>query len=152
VGGCSRPLNHYSITPSLQFATLPAQLGEKRFALTRDLPLQLLSAVAIAASPRLCPVFVSAISSRMGILNRQQLEVFFPIWTFLLEWWIAETSFHPRRYASRIDPRLRHVVLILAAGDRALAERLIIDRPKQRLFLPWFNASFDEIAHGDRPR
>src|SRR6476646_11059844 len=42
-------------------------------------------------------------------------------------------------------------MLVFVAGDRALAERVLIDRRQQRCVLARFNASCDEVTHTERP-
>src|SRR6476660_2246785 len=42
-------------------------------------------------------------------------------------------------------------MLVFVAGDRALAERVLIDRRQQRFVLARFNASCDEVTHTERP-
>jgi len=83
------------------------------------------------------------------VVHTEKLEVFFPIRSLFLQRRIAETGFHPSRDAGLVDPRLLHIVLILVAGDRTLAESLPIDGVEKRVLLFGSNASFDQIAHSD---
>ena len=72
--------------------------------------LQVLRAIAVAAGPRLCSVFVPAIASRVRILYADQFEIFFPIRTLFRKRRIAEASFHPGRSSGFVHPRFAHVV------------------------------------------
>ena len=72
--------------------------------------LQSLRAIAVAADPRLRPVFVAAIAPRVRILHTEQLEIFLPIRTLFRERWIAEASFHPDRTSGIVHARFAHVV------------------------------------------
>jgi hypothetical protein len=93
---------------------------------------------------------VPAIAARVRVLHREQLEIFFPIRPLFVQRRVAKTRFHPGGDARLIDARLPHIVLILIAGDGAFAERVVIDRLKQRFFLAGFYLGFDEIPHRER--
>jgi hypothetical protein len=40
-----------------------------------------------------------------------------------------------------------HVLEIFIAGDGALSQCPFINGPRQSRFVPWFHASFNEVAH-----
>ena len=83
----------------------------------------------------------------MRVLHRQEFKIFLPIRPLFFQGRIAETGFRPSGDAGGVDPRRVHVVLVLVAGDRTFAECGAVDCLKQRLFMSWFDAGFNEVAH-----
>ena len=118
------------------------QFLEKRFALPREPLFKLLSAITVATGPRLCSVFVPARAAGMGVLNAEQLEILFPIWTFLRERWIAKARFNPGGDTLIIYPRLLHVVQVFVACDGTFSKRAIVDCANQIMFLADFTRAF----------
>jgi hypothetical protein len=112
-----------------------------------QLCLQFSGAVAIATGPRLGAVPVAASPPSVRILNREQLEVFFPIGTFFRERSRAETDFHPMNRSIVGEARTFHIIEVFVAGDGTLAERLIADRPEQVLFASRFHSSLYQVSH-----
>jgi len=98
-----------------------------------------------AAAPDFVPVAATAASVR--ILNLDQIEIFFPIRTFLIERRIAVTDFDPLHASIVKLPSLIHVSLVLVAGNRSTSERAIFDCALKRLFLAFFDSRCDEIPH-----
>ena len=71
--------------------------------------LKSLSAIAIAASPGLGSVCITAFLASTRIFDPEKIKVFFPIRTLFLQWRRAEADFHPGAGAVLGDPGLRHV-------------------------------------------
>jgi hypothetical protein len=115
--------------------------------LTAKSLLELFRAIAIAAGPRLDPVFVATIPTGMGVFDAEQMEIFLPIRAFLSERRIAKAALDPGRHAVFTYPRLIHVVQILVAGDRALAERSTFNCAEEITFLSSLQLGFYPIAH-----
>ena len=63
----------------------------------------------------------------MCILHAGQIEVLFPVRPFFLQWSWAIANFNPAHRIIRAHPSLLHVSQILALGDGALAESLLLD-------------------------
>ncbi len=108
---------------------------------------ELLSAVAVGASPRFGAVLVAAVFAIVGIFDAEQVKVFLPIRSFLLEWGGAKTGFDPVSGSVIREPRILHVVNILITGDGASAERAVVDRAEQVLLFAGFQACLHEISH-----
>lgn len=123
------------------------QFPQKRIAIRREPLLKCLCAITIATGPRLCSVLMPTIAARVRVLHAEQLEVLFPIRTFLSERRIAKASFNPGGGALVVHPRLFHVVQIFIARDGAAAQCAIIDDPKQITFFSGFHTGFHEIPH-----
>ena len=109
--------------------------------------LELLRAITLAAGPRFCSIFVTAIAARVRILHAEQVEIFFPIRPLFRERRITKTGLDPSRHALFVYARLLHVIEVFVAGDRALPERFIFDRTDKCAFLSRFYLGFYEIAH-----
>ena len=108
---------------------------------------KLLSAITVATGPWLCSVFVPARAAGMGVLNAEQLEILFPIRTFLRERWIAKARFNPGGDTLIIYPRLLHVVQVFVACDGTFSKRAIVDCANQITFPGRFHAGFHEVTH-----
>ena len=92
-----------------------------------------LRTVAVTTRPRLGAVLVSALGARVRVLDVFEVEELFPVRALFRERRCAEAGLHPLYAAVRELARLRHVAEVLVAGDRALAERAILDRAPERL-------------------
>jgi len=107
--------------------------------LSSEFFLQLFRAIAVAAGPKLCSVFMPAIAPRVRILYAEQFEILLPVRALFRERRLAEASFHPDRSFGFVYARLAHVVQILIAGNGAVpSEPLLIARMSGR-FLPDFS-------------
>src|SRR5437870_6675066 len=126
----------------LEIAFPRAKHLQKRFALCREPFFEFLRAIAVATRPRFCPVLVSAITAGVRILHAEQLEILFPIRTFLGERRIAKARLNPCREAVRIHPRLLHVMEVLVASDRTFPERLVFNCLEQSFFALLLNTPF----------
>src|SRR5882757_9637803 len=93
----------------------PAPRRQARF----ELP----GAIAADAGPWLGPVQVAAAAARVRVLHPVQHEVLLPVGPLLRERRRAKTRLDPPHSAIVADPRRLHVGEILAAGNRAPAER-----------------------------
>ena len=111
---------------------------------------QPLRAVAIAASPGFCAVFVAAIAARMGVLNPDQFEEFFPVRAFLLQWRWAVAYLHPFRGPIFSEAGLFHVVEVFVASDRPTTQRPVRDGPQESLLLSAFDPCLNEVAHDSK--
>ena len=96
-------------------------------ALTEPL-LQFPGAIAIAAGPRLGPVFMAAIPPRVSILHIQQLEIFLPVRPFFRQRRCAIAGFHPMRRPILSHARLLHVINIFIPPDRSTTQRPLFNR------------------------
>ena len=90
--------------------------------------LQLACAVALATGPGLGAVPVAAMAARVRILDGEQLEVLFPVGTFLGERGWAETDFHPPGGSITIQARMLHITEVFVARDRAASKGSVTDR------------------------
>src|SRR5947208_6673985 len=72
---------------------------------------------AIAARPRLGPIFVTTITARMRVFHRQEIKIFLPIGALFFQWRVTKTSLHPMRLTLGIHARHLHVVQVLVARD-----------------------------------
>ena len=93
------------------------ELLQKRFAGLGQSFFEPLRTIAIAARPRLGPVFVTTITTRMRVFYRQEIKIFLPIGALFFQWRITKTSFHPMRLAFSIDACHLHVVPVLVTRD-----------------------------------
>ena len=109
--------------------------------------LQLFRAIAVAAGPKLCSVFMPAIAPRVRILYAEQFEILLPVPALFRERRLAEASFYPDRSFGFVHGRLAHVVQIFLAGDGAASERTVVDPADERTFLSGFQLCFNEIPH-----
>jgi hypothetical protein len=96
---------------------------------------ELTGAIAVAAGPKLRAVQVSAIFTRMRVLDTQQCEVFFPKITFFRQWRCTETNFDPSYRTITTKPSVFHVFEIFVAGDGAVSQGLFIDGLQESQFL-----------------
>ena len=94
-------------------------LRQERMALRCEPGLEAGSAVAIVTSPVLSAVQVTAAAPGMSILDLEQLEVLFPIRTFLRERSRAIANFNPLNRAVIELPRLFHVSRVFVTGNGA---------------------------------
>jgi hypothetical protein len=131
----------------LEIAFPCANRFQERFALVAKRRLQFLGAIAIAAGPWFSSILVTAIAAGVRIFHAERLKIVFPVGPLFRQRRIAKTAFHPGGDAVSIQPRLVHVVQILVARDRPLAERSTVDRLQQRFDLAGSDFRFDEIAH-----
>jgi hypothetical protein len=92
---------------------------------------------------------VAAAASGVSILNFQELEILFPVWTFLREGRRAVTDFNPLNGAITELPRFLHIPKVLVAGYGASAEGAIFNCFVQRLFPAWFHFCGDKVAHAE---
>ena len=76
-------------------------------------------------------VFVPAVFSRMSVFDTDEIEIFLPIRTFLLERDSAETGFYPVRRAVLRNSGLFHVMQVFISGDRAASQRAVGNGLKQ---------------------
>ena len=106
-----------------------------------------LGAITNAAGPGLGPVPIAAILSVVGIFDAQQLEILFPIGTFLLQRSGAKAGLDPMRRAVLGEPRLLHIVHILVARDRTTAKAAVLNGLQERALAAGFHFCFDQIAH-----
>jgi len=83
----------------------------------------------------------------MGVFHADQLEILFPIRSFLCERRIAEASFNPYRNPVFVYTRLLDVEQVLVTGNRTFPKRAVIDSVDERAFFAGFHAGFDEITH-----
>ena len=84
--------------------------------------LELLCAIAIAASPCFLAIQVAAVSARVRVFYAQKLEIFFPVGAFFSQRCRAETDFHPPNSAVVIEAGVFHIIQILIPGDGALTQ------------------------------
>jgi len=93
---------------------------------------------------------MTAISSRVRVVYLEQLKVFLPIGPFFIQWFRAETGFHPVGDALFIEAGLLQVVNIFVACDGAATQRAIGDGIEQRFLLSRSDACFDQITHAEK--
>jgi hypothetical protein len=134
-----------SLVPALALAF---QFLQKCFTAFAQFLFQPACAIAIAAGPRFGSVQVPAIISAMRIFDAEQLEIFFPVGTFLGEGRRAKTGFYPMGDTVFGHARLFDIIDILVSGNRALPQGAVLNRFEQRLFAAPFDSSFDQISHG----
>jgi hypothetical protein len=133
--------------PLQRLLILSAKFFEEGRVLGCQCFLELLGAIAVAACPCFRSVFVAAIAPRVGVLDAQQIKIFFPVRSFFFQRWVAETCFNPGGDAVRVDTRLLHVVQIFIARDGTAAEGALVNRLHEPGSLAGFQLRFDEIAH-----
>src|SRR5204863_9259190 len=92
-------------------------------------------------------VFVPALAACVRVLDGVEVEELFPVGPLFRERRRAEAGLHPLHTAVGELARVRHVVLIFAARNRAFTERAVLDRELQRRALPVLHTRGDEIAH-----
>src|SRR5262250_3374163 len=85
------------------------------------------SAIAILTRPALLTIEIAAAASGVRILNSQEFEVLFPVWTFLREGSRAVTHFNPLNGAIIELPRFLHIPKVLVAGYGASTESAIFN-------------------------
>src|SRR5580704_7109666 len=109
--------------------------------------LQPRGAIALGAGPRLRTILVAALAPVVCILHAREVKVFFPVRPFFLERGGAVADFHPAYGLVGAEPRFVHVAQVFTFGNRALAERLLLDGLKQVGFVAGLNASSNQITH-----
>jgi len=87
----------------------------------------------------------------MCVLYAEQLEILFPIRTFLSERRIAKARLNPGGDTLMTYPSLLHVAQVFVASDGTFPKRSVFDRAKKRGILSRFYPSLNQIAH-DRKR
>ena len=115
---------------------------QKRFARSLQSFFQPFGAIAVAASPGLHAVLVTAVFPRVCIFHAEQVEIFFPVRPFLRQRRIAKTGLDPDRNRLFVHACLLHVVQVFVPGYRTFPERLIFDRPNKCGFLSGFYLCF----------
>ena len=130
---------------------LGGERSEKRCAGRFQLLLKARGAIAIAASPGLTAVFVTALAAVVRILHFRKIEILLPIRPFFQERSRAVTHFHPADSLIRAEPRLVHIAEIFAFSNRTLAERFILNGLEQVVCAAGFNTSSNKITHQLRP-
>ena len=128
---------------------LTAKRVQERCSCRFQLLLQPRRAIAAAARPRLASVLIAAFAPVVRILHFREIEVFLPVRPLFLQWCGAVTDFHPTYRLVVAETSLTHIAQIFAFGDRALAERLLLDRLKQIAFAAGFNAGSNQVTDYD---
>ena len=115
--------------------------------------LQSLRAITVRAGPGLGAILVAAIPASMRVLDAEQVEVFLPIRTLLLQRDRTKTGFHPMGRSIRRRASLLHIVKVFVTRDGTAPERPIGNRLDQRLLLAGFDFGFHEVTNaGNIPR
>src|ERR1700757_2241977 len=130
-----------STLPDLTLAGFVLEYIEKRRARRLQFLFQPRRAVAVAASPRLAAILISALAAVVRILHASQVEVLFPVRPLLLQRSRAVADFHPARGLVRTEPRVLHVSQIFAFCNRSLPQRLLLDGLEQISLTTGFYAS-----------
>jgi RNA polymerase sigma factor (sigma-70 family) len=91
-----------------------------------------------------------AIFSRVGVLDTEQVKIFFPIGTFLIQWGCAKAGFNPLNRPGGVRSRLLHVMLVFITRDGAAAQTAVLDGFQKCPILAFLNPSFDKITHNAR--
>jgi hypothetical protein len=123
---------------SSEWPALPSQVGFEAG-----------SAITVLTRPALLTIEVAAAASCVSILNFQEFEILFPIWTLLCEGSRAVTHLNPLNGAIIELPRFLHIPKVLVAGDGASAESAIFNRFVQRLFSAWLHFCGHKVAHAE---
>ena len=105
-------------------------------------------AIAVAARPGLGSIEVAAPASRVRVLNLEQLEIFFPVWTLFRERGRAVADFNPLDPAVLKLARLLHISLVFISRDGPSAQRAVLDSAIESFGFPRFHFGGDEISHG----
>src|SRR5687768_14625855 len=109
--------------------------------------LQLRSAIALAARPRLLAILIPAFGAVMRILHLHQLEILLPIRPLFLQRRGTETDFHPADAAVAADAGVGHVAEVFIARHRAAPKGLVLDGAEQVLLLSLLHTRGDQITH-----
>ena len=107
-------------------------LRTERLPLFTEPALEPFRAIAVAARPGLRAVLVTALAPGVRILDGVELEKFLPVGPLFLQRCGTEAGLDPFDPAVGKLARVRHVVQILVAGDRAGPQRSIVNRAPQR--------------------
>src|SRR5436309_10831193 len=116
-------------------------------ALCREALFQAHRAIAILAGPVFGSVQVAAAASRMRVLNFQQLEILFPVWTLFREGCRAVTDLNPLDAAVGEFASPFHIAAILVSCNRSLSKRAVIDRAIERFCFTGLHFCGNEISH-----
>ncbi len=130
------------------FFTFLAERIEKRFASLREPLLESLRAIARAASPGLCPIFIPATAPVMGILYLRQIEILFPVRPLFEQRAWTVTDFNPAGGLIFAEPRVIHIAEVLASRNRSSAQGPLFDGLQEVGFAAGFHSCSDEVAHG----
>jgi hypothetical protein len=103
--------------------------------------------IAVAAGPWRGAVRVATSAARVCVLHFQQVEIFFPVRTFLGERRGAVAHLDPLHAAVIEPPRIGHVPEIFVAGNGSFPERSFVDGARQRICLSGFDTSGYKITH-----
>lgn len=126
------------------YITLPLQIP---LSPCSHLLLEKSGAIAVAAGPGFRPVQIATMTSGVGVLDAEDLEILFPVGEFLLKRRRAEAGLDPAD-GSVIQPMgMLHVVQVFIAGDRATPQFPPPYRTKKRLLLLRPHSGLDEISH-----
>src|SRR5688500_13548351 len=89
--------------------------------------LELVSAIAVGARPRLFAAFIAAARARVSVLNFHELEVLLPVGSFFLQRHRAEAHLDPPCAGVVAEARVGHVAKVFAPGDGPSTERAVFD-------------------------
>src|SRR5262245_14654908 len=122
-------------------------LLSERFSFGRKASFEPSCAIAIVTRPAFRAVQVAAAAACVGILNFQEIEILFPVRTFLIERCGTVADLHPLHPAVGQLTCFFHVPLVLISSDGASPERAIVDGTFESLFFAFFYFCCDEITH-----
>jgi hypothetical protein len=105
------------------------------------------SAIAILTRPALLTIEIAAAASGVSVLNFQEFEIPFPVWTLLREGSRAVTHFNPLNGAVIELPRFLHIPKVLVAGYGASAESAVFNGFVQRLFPACLHSGGHKVSH-----
>jgi len=104
-------------------------------------------AIAVVAGPVLGTVQIATSTARVRVLNFHEVEILLPVRALFLQRRGAIADLDPLHGSILELPRLRHVSKVFIPRDRSSAERAVLDRAVERLFLARLHFGGDEISH-----
>lgn len=105
------------------------------------------SAIATAACPGFCSVLVAALAAVVRVLHAMEMEVFFPVGAFFLEWRRTIADLNPPDRVILAKTGVLHVAQIFAFRYRPVPKSFVFYGFQQVAFAPWFHAGSDEVSH-----
>jgi hypothetical protein len=130
------------------FLTFLAERIEKRFARLGEPLLEPLRAIARAASPGLCPIFIPATAPVVGILYLRQIEILFPVRPLFEQRARTVTDFNPAGGLIFAEPRVIHIAEVFASRNRSSAQTSLFDGLQEVGLAAGFHSCSDEVTHG----
>ena len=88
---------------------------------------QACGAIAVSAGPWFRAVLIAAATTVVRVLHAHQVEILFPVGTFLLKRRGTIADLHPSRGFVRAKTGIFHVSEVFAFGNRAFTQGLIVD-------------------------